>query len=112
MAEVKWPTYSLDEVARHDHKDDCWIVVHDAVYDMTPHVRNHEGWEHGCKVSTLLAVLSAMGKDCTEDFDEVHSEHAKKQLRAFQIGVLDKPSRGVRRVRFRSWEELEAAGVI
>ena len=30
-------------------------------------VQNHEGWIGSGKVSTLIALLSAMGKDCTED---------------------------------------------
>ena len=79
-----WPTFSLEEVARHDHKDDCWIVVSDKVYDMTPHVQNHEGWAQGGKISTLLAILSAMGTDCTDDFNETHDSRGFKGLAAFQ----------------------------
>ena len=75
-----WPRYTLADVARHKHKNDCWIVVHDNVYDMTPHVQNHEGWTNGSKQTTLLAILSGMGEDCTLDFDEVHSGHARKML--------------------------------
>ena len=48
-----WPVYTLEEVGEHAHKDDCWIVVHDLVYDMTPHVLNHEGWHNGSKQTTL-----------------------------------------------------------
>eukprot|EP00322_Chrysochromulina_rotalis_P030972 CAMPEP_0115851326 /NCGR_PEP_ID=MMETSP0287-20121206/12424_1 /TAXON_ID=412157 /ORGANISM="Chrysochromulina rotalis, Strain UIO044" /LENGTH=121 /DNA_ID=CAMNT_0003305355 /DNA_START=6 /DNA_END=371 /DNA_ORIENTATION=+ len=107
-----WPRYTLEDVAGHNKKEDCWIVVHDVVYDMTPHVLNHEGWQHGCKVSTLLAILSAMGKDCTDDFDEVHSDNAQKQMPGFQVGVLDRPNRGVRRIEYRSWEQLETDGVV
>ena len=35
---IAWPAYTMEEVARHDKKDDCWIVVNDKVYDMTKHV--------------------------------------------------------------------------
>ena len=104
--------YTLDEVARHCCWDDCWIVVHDAVYDMTPHVRQHEGWTNGSKQSTLLAILSAMGQDCTDDFDEVHSDRARAQLGAFQIGVLQTANRARRGLRYRSWDELVSAGVV
>eukprot|EP00966_Prymnesium_polylepis_P289551 6688134-Prymnesium_polylepis.2 len=34
---------------------------------MTAHVQNHEGRIGSGKVSTLIAVLCAMGTDCTED---------------------------------------------
>ena len=75
-----WPVYTLEEVAQHAHKDDCWIVVHDIVYDMTPHVRNHEGWTGAGKISTLIALLAAMGTDCTHDFDESHGPDAVRQM--------------------------------
>ena len=107
-----WPTYTLDDVSKHKTKDDCWIVVNDCVIDMTSHVRNHPGWNNGSKVSTLLAILSAMGQDCTDEFDTVHSQHAKRQLAAFKIGMLDQPNKDVRSIRYRTWEELEAAGVV
>lgn len=29
----------LDEVANHDHRYDCWIVVYDRVYDITRFLR-------------------------------------------------------------------------
>jgi hypothetical protein len=74
-------------------------------------VRNHEGWTHGGKQSTLIAVLSACGQDCTDDFDEAHSALAQRQLAAFQVGVLDRPNTGRRRARLRTWEQLQADGV-
>ena len=37
-----WPVYTLAQVALHDRKDDAWIVVNDAVYDMTAHVRRRK----------------------------------------------------------------------
>jgi len=102
----------MEEVARHCRKDDAWIVVNDQVYDMTAHVLNHEGWTSSGKISTLLAILGAMGQDCTLDFVDVHSADAWIMLAAFQIGVLDTPNRGVRRAQMRSWEEMQKAGVV
>ncbi|KAL1519297.1 hypothetical protein AB1Y20_022824 [Prymnesium parvum] len=107
-----WPRYSLEEVARHCSKDDAWIVVNDIVYNMTPHLANHGGWTLGSKQTTLIALLSAMGQDCTDDFVEVHSEAALKMMPSMQVGVLDKPNTARRRVRYRTWEELQAAGSV
>ena len=107
------PKYTLAEVAQHNKAHDCWIVVRDVVYDMTPHVANHEGWKHGGKQSTLLAVLSAMGTDCTLDFDEAgHSPTALAQLRAVRIGTLDQPNAERQYIRMRTWDELVAMGVV
>lgn len=107
----EWPTYTLEQVAQHASKSDCWIVVNDKVYDMTQHVMTHEGWIGSGKTSTLIAVLCAMGLDCTDDVVESHDRHAMRQIDLFQIGVLDKPNNvGSKRVPFLLWEELEAAG--
>jgi predicted heme/steroid binding protein len=110
----KWAVYTLEDVAKHNHKDDCWIVVDDVVYDMTPHVRHHEGWSGSGKISTLIAILAAMGLDCTEDFHDSHPPGSPglAQLKAFQVGVLDKPNRppGGRWIRFMTWEDLVASG--
>jgi|EP00966_Prymnesium_polylepis_P014478 cytochrome b involved in lipid metabolism len=109
---TRWPRYTLQQVSQHCRKDDAWIVVGDCVYDITPHVVNHEGWTEGGKQSTLLAILCAMGQDCTDDFTEVHSDAAMRMLPPFQIGVLDKPNTSSRRMRFRTWEQLEEAGAV
>ena len=107
----EWPVFTMADVALHAHKDDAWIVVNDKVYDMTKHVETHEGWIGSGKVSTLIAILSAMGTDCTEDILESHDYHAMRQIDLFQIGVLDQPNTGSdRRAQFLLWEELEEAG--
>ena len=53
-----------------------------------------------------------MGTDCTLDFDEVHSNAAKAQLAAFKVGVLDCPNLERAYIRYRTWQELEQAGVV
>lgn len=76
-----WPVYTLEEVGRHANKDDCWIVVSDKVFDMTKHVQTHEGWIGSGKVSTLVALLSAMGTDCTDDVLDSHDgQYAPRRL--------------------------------
>ena len=107
----EWPVFTMADVALHAHKDDAWIVVNDKVYDMTKHVETHEGWIGSGKVSTLIAILSAMGTDCTEDILESHDYHAMRQIDLFQVGVLDQPNTSSdRRAQFLLWEELEEAG--
>ncbi|KAH8681497.1 cytochrome b2 [Xylariales sp. PMI_506] len=52
------------EVAKHDSKDDCWVVVHGKVYDVTEFLPEHPG---GAKI-----ILKYAGKDATEEFDPIH----------------------------------------
>ena len=55
---------SYDEVCRHNTADDCWVVLHGAVYDLTAFNKRHPG---GSKLITAVA-----GLDGTEHFAAVH----------------------------------------
>lgn len=37
------PSYTRGEVAAHKKLDDCWIVVHGQVYNVTPWLKRHPG---------------------------------------------------------------------
>ncbi|EOD08825.1 hypothetical protein EMIHUDRAFT_438232 [Emiliania huxleyi CCMP1516] len=106
-----WPVFTMAEVARHCYSDDAWIVVSDKVYDMTAHVQHHEGWVGSGKVSTLLALLSAMGTDCSIDFNSTHDARGFRELHAYQVGILDRPHKPTP-VRYFTWEQLSASGRI
>jgi cytochrome b involved in lipid metabolism len=60
--------YTLDEIAKHDKADDCWIIINNTVYDVTPFVATHPGG---------VAILRNAGKDSTVGFDKIGS-HKKK----------------------------------
>jgi len=60
--------YTLEEVAQHDKQEDCWIVINDKVYDVTPFVSTHPGG---------LAILRNAGKDSTIGFEKIGA-HKKK----------------------------------
>ena len=55
---------SMREVAKHNTKNDCWVVVKGSVYDMSSFMNDHPG---GSKVVMLYA-----GKDATEEFTMLH----------------------------------------
>ncbi|KAK9830990.1 hypothetical protein WJX81_006170 [Elliptochloris bilobata] len=82
--------YTAEEVARHNKRDDAWIVVHGKVYDITAHINNHPGWTCSCGISTVLAIMRTLGSDCSEEFDEVHPVRGdgQRQLPGFYIGDL------------------------
>jgi hypothetical protein len=53
-----------DEVAKHNNKASCWVILNDQVLDVTNFLKDHPGGE--------LAILTFAGKDATEEFDMIH----------------------------------------
>jgi cytochrome b involved in lipid metabolism len=99
--EVKEPArelkeYTLEEVARHDKPEDCWIIINNKVYDVTPFIAQHPGG---------VAILRNAGKDSTDGFEKIGA-HKKKAsdddelskarnwMSSFLIGTV-KPSEAV-----------------
>lgn len=37
------PTYSFEQVARHCTPDDCWVIIHNHVYDVSKYLDKHPG---------------------------------------------------------------------
>jgi cytochrome b involved in lipid metabolism len=83
----RWRKFTKSQVARHATISDGWIIVHDRVYDITSFAKTHPGFNNAGQVSTALAIARSLGKDATEEFTEIHSLTAWKQLKDFQIGV-------------------------
>ena len=52
---------TLADVAKHNTKSDCWVVVDGQVLDVTSFLSEHPGGE--------LAILTFAGKDATEEFN-------------------------------------------
>ncbi|KDQ53611.1 hypothetical protein JAAARDRAFT_72548 [Jaapia argillacea MUCL 33604] len=56
--------YSLDDVKKHNKKDDIWVVVNGQVLDVTSFLPDHPGGEK--------AILLYAGRDATEEFNMLH----------------------------------------
>merc|ERR1719271_419310 len=56
--------FSLDDVASHNNKADCWVVLHGRVLDVTDFLKDHPGGE--------LAIITFAGKDAAAEFDMIH----------------------------------------
>eukprot|EP00418_Pyrodinium_bahamense_P025181 CAMPEP_0179148188 /NCGR_PEP_ID=MMETSP0796-20121207/71694_1 /TAXON_ID=73915 /ORGANISM="Pyrodinium bahamense, Strain pbaha01" /LENGTH=56 /DNA_ID=CAMNT_0020848877 /DNA_START=8 /DNA_END=175 /DNA_ORIENTATION=+ len=54
---------SMDEVAKHSTKEDCWVVLYGKAYDLTKFARVHPG---GAKL-----IYDAAGMDATALFDPI-----------------------------------------
>ncbi|KAG6388732.1 hypothetical protein SASPL_150164 [Salvia splendens] len=71
---------SASEVQKHNSADSAWIIVHGHVYDCTRFLKYHPGGAD--------SILINAGTDCTEEFDAIHSDKAKKLLENYRIGEL------------------------
>ena len=57
-------SYTIDEVAKHNKKDDIWVIVDGQVLDVTNFLPDHPGGEK--------AILLYAGRDATEEFNMLH----------------------------------------
>ncbi|POR39421.1 Aldolase-type TIM barrel [Tolypocladium paradoxum] len=56
--------FDAAEVASHNTRDSCWVILYGDVYDVTDFIPDHPG---GAKI-----ILKLAGQDATEDYDPVH----------------------------------------
>ncbi|KAI5846999.1 flavocytochrome c [Tricharina praecox] len=57
---------TMEEVAKHNKKDDVWVVVKDLVLDCTGFLEDHPGG--------VQAILNFAGRDATEEFAMLHDD--------------------------------------
>merc|ERR1719335_85780 len=58
------PCFTKEDVATHNSKASCWVILNDRVLDVTEFLKDHPGGE--------LAILTFAGKDATEEFNMIH----------------------------------------
>lgn len=51
--------YTLEEVAKHDNEDDCWMVINGKVYDVTDYIDDHPGGDVILDVRFKFTILSS-----------------------------------------------------
>ncbi|CAA0832039.1 Cytochrome B5-like protein [Striga hermonthica] len=70
------------EVSLHNRRTDCWIIIKNKVYDVTPYVEEHPGGD---------AILAHAGDDSTEGFfGPQHATRVFDMIEDFYIGDLVK----------------------
>lgn len=73
-------TFSLEEVAKHNIPQDCYLVIEDKVYDVTKYINSHPGGNE---------ILRGCGKDATDLFvGKPHSDAAVSIKESYYIGDL------------------------
>ncbi|KAH8160328.1 hypothetical protein CIB48_g7926 [Xylaria polymorpha] len=58
--------YTLEEVAKHNKKEDLWVVVKGVVMDLSNWLEEHPGGPQ--------AIMNFMGRDATEEFEMLHDD--------------------------------------
>jgi len=53
-----------EDVAKHNSRESCWVIVHGKAYDVTEFLPEHPG---GPKI-----ILKYAGKDATEEYEPIH----------------------------------------
>lgn len=96
--------FTMDEVAKHVTKGDCWVVVAGQVLNVTNFLSEHPGGE--------LAILTFAGKDATEEFNMIHppdviGKYAPNAI----IGALGEGKKKKEKKSEKPKEEAKAAPV-
>ncbi|KAI1127098.1 FAD binding domain-containing protein [Nemania abortiva] len=58
--------FTLEEVAKHNKKEDLWVVVKGVVMDLSNWLEEHPGGPQ--------AIMNFMGRDATEEFEMLHDD--------------------------------------
>ncbi|KAE8210755.1 hypothetical protein CF327_g5410 [Tilletia walkeri] len=75
--QVEQKEYTLEEVAKHDKKDDVWIAVNGQVLNVTNFLGDHPGGEQ--------ALLLYAGKEASEEFNMLHDPKVVQKYAASTI---------------------------
>ncbi|KAI8969979.1 FAD binding domain-containing protein [Mycotypha africana] len=79
----KMGEYTLEDVAKHNKPDDCWVVVNGQVLDVTNFLPDHPGGKK--------AILIYAGRDATAEFNMMHKpDVVQKYAPSAIIGTLKK----------------------
>lgn len=74
-------TVSIEELAKHDRPDDCWVAIHGTVYDLTEFAEEHPAGP--------ISIHELAGKDGTSAFEAVHNAGLMEDFEEERIGTLE-----------------------
>ncbi|KAG0210557.1 hypothetical protein BGX28_009193 [Mortierella sp. GBA30] len=78
--------FSVNQVSSRNSENDCWVIIHDRVYDVTSFLNDHPG---GKKI-----LLKNAGLDATKQFDAFHNPGVLEKYGALCIGIIGEPPKG------------------
>merc|ERR1712169_102414 len=69
--------FTLEEVAKHNTKEDLWVVVKGVVMDLSDWLDEHPGGPQ--------AIMNFMGRDATEEFEMLHDDEVIRKYAPSQV---------------------------
>lgn len=69
--------YTMEEVAKHNKKEDLWVVVKGVVMDVSDWLDEHPGGPQ--------AIMNFMGRDATEEFEMLHDDEVIRKYAPSQV---------------------------
>jgi cytochrome b involved in lipid metabolism len=79
-------SYTPGEVASHNSKSDCWLVIGGNVYDVSKFISEHPGG--AAVIEKYCGAADATNAFNTQDGEGGHSSTAKSMLATYQIGSV------------------------
>lgn len=67
--------FTREEIEKHNHDDDCWIVVNGRVYDATSVLSWHPGGK-----AAIMAHAGKVHQDTTDEYASIHDDYANQKL--------------------------------
>ena len=71
---------TMDELARHNTSEDCWVAIHGFVYDLTDFAEEHPAGSE--------SIYRLGGNDGTEAFASIHSKGMMADFESDKIGIF------------------------
>jgi len=71
---------SLSQVMEHASRNDCWLSIHEKVYDLTTFAPEHPGGP--------TFIYPYCGSNATQAFQDFHSILTLKTAQSFQVGII------------------------
>eukprot|EP00026_Physarum_polycephalum_P005599 Phypoly_transcript_05634.p1 GENE.Phypoly_transcript_05634~~Phypoly_transcript_05634.p1 ORF type:complete len:510 (+),score=103.58 Phypoly_transcript_05634:350-1879(+) len=76
------PLIPMQEVAKHNKREDCWVVIHGKVYNLTDFLDHHPGG--------VGPIAAKAGKDATKVFEVIHPKDIVNTLpKGMYLGEID-----------------------
>lgn len=72
--------YTVAEVAKHNTKSDCYLIVNNNVYSVSSYISFHPGGTRN--------ITDVCGKEVTNIFTQIHSNKAWDLLIKYKVGTI------------------------